>query len=64
MEITPANAKVDTPGEALSLEVTAGMVVLADGNGGVRFYSSTEPSSLFADGFEGGDTLAWSATNP
>ena len=30
----------------------------------LRGFSTDDPSAIFADGFESGDTAAWSAANP
>jgi len=53
----------DTPGYARGVAVSGGYVTLADYEAGLAVCREcTGP--LFSDGFESGDTSAWSATVP
>jgi hypothetical protein len=52
----------DTPGEAQAVSVAGEYVYVADGRAGMEIYR--ECGFAFADGFESGDTSAWSATVP
>ena len=51
----------DTPGEQLDVTVADGHVFLTSDGAGLYIF---EGCGLFADGFESGDTSAWSATVP
>ncbi len=51
----------DTPGWAEAVAAASGYVYLADQNYGLAVFNDC---LLFADGFESGDTSAWSATVP
>jgi len=53
-------AEVVTPAETRSVMIDRGRLLVGDGHGGLAVYSN----ALFADGFESGDTAAWSMTLP
>lgn len=58
-------ATEDTPGSALMVDASDTLIAVADGIGGVEIWSSVVPQDvLFEDGFEGGDTTAWSSSLP
>jgi len=52
--------EVVTPAETRSVMIDRRRVYVGDGRGGLAVYRN----ALFADGFESGDTGAWSATSP
>jgi hypothetical protein len=51
----------DTPGEAQGVAVSGGFVYVADWDAGLQIFREC---AMFADGFESGDTSAWSSTVP
>jgi hypothetical protein len=51
----------DTPGRAYDVAVSGGYVYLADSDAGLAVFQGC---TVFGDGFESGDTSAWSATVP
>ncbi len=53
----------DTAGSASNVEVSGGYVFVADGAEGVAVFRECAVT-VFADGFESGDTSVWSATVP
>jgi hypothetical protein len=53
----------DTPGIARDVAVAGSYAYVADGNAGLEVLTSCE-DLLLSDGFESGDTSAWSATVP
>jgi hypothetical protein len=53
----------DTPGSAEGVAVAVGFVFVADNAAGLAVFRECS-GALFADGFESGDTSAWSATLP
>jgi hypothetical protein len=58
-------ATADTPAQALSVGASDRLIAVADAYGGVEIWSSVPVLDvLFADGFENGDTSAWSAAAP
>jgi len=54
---------LDTLGLTLGVAVSAGYVAVAVDLGGLALYEDCS-GTLFTDGFEPGDTSAWSATVP
>jgi hypothetical protein len=52
----------DTEGDAHSVSVSDGYVYLADSIGGLKIFR--ECWLVFSDGFESGDTSAWSTVVP
>ena len=53
----------DTPGLAWGVAASGGYIHVADYDAGVEIFRVC-PEWPFADGFESGDTSAWSATVP
>jgi hypothetical protein len=53
----------DTPGLAWGVAASGGYIHVADYDAGVEIFQVC-PEWPFADGFESGDTSAWSATVP
>ena len=57
-------ATVDTPAVAHSVAASDTVIAVADGLGGVEIWSAVPAGGILADGFESGDTSAWSSTLP
>ena len=53
----------DTPGSASGVAVAGAYAYVADKGSGLEILTSCS-AELFSDGFESGDTSAWSATVP
>jgi len=69
IDVSPPSAPaeigfVDTPGLALDVAVAGGYAYVADWSAGLAVFLECPLWWVFGDGFESGDTSAWSAVVP